>query len=316
MADVNKTVKYLVELDGKISPSFKKIQKNLGAVDKQVNNINKTTVGPKINGKAKKGVNGLSKSFGGLTDSLKNALSSLSPMGAELAGLAAPAAITVAAIAAIGTVLVGVANDIEKVDKQVRKFTDNAGEIKTVSDNMRALEKTFDNVDVSANLKAANVAAKEFGITISKAQELISKTTVAGGGIFDPELITEYASQMKGLGFTAQDTFSLIAQAQQEGLNVDKTLDTFKEFGLRIREMGKAQEDALKGAGIDPTQLTKDLESGAKSQREIYNEVFSKEGLSKKQKQTLVADLLGGPGEDLGERGISQCQKFWNRTKD
>lgn len=304
MADIKKTVEYVVKLDGKITSSFKKVEKSLNKVDKQVTKINKTSIGPKVDAKSTKGVKGLSKSFDGLTSSLKSSLASLTPMGAELSAIAGPIGIAAAAIAAIGVVLFSTASAIEKVDKQVRRFTDSASEVQGVSDNMRALQKTFEDVDIAANLEAANVAAKEFGIPLAEAQKLIEKATVAGGGIFDPETIKEYSSQMKDFGMDAEETFALVGQARDAGLNVDKSFDTLKEFGLSIREMTKAQEDALTAAGFDPNKITADIESGAKTQREVFNEIFSKEGLSKKQEQTLVADLLKGAGEDLGKRGV------------
>ena len=231
-------------------------------------------------------------------------------MGAELAAIAGPIGIAAAAIAAIGTVLVSTANDINKVDKAVRGFTKSAEDTKKTSDNIRALQKTFEDIDTKELAAAAKILSKEFGLTGAESIEKIEKALIGTNGQLDLDNIKEYASQIKALGGDADKLLTTLVVSEQEGFFQDKGIDTLKEFGLRIRELPKAAEDALKAVGVDVSKLESDLNSGAKSQSQAFTEIFG--DMSKfttKQRQTLIADLLGGPGEDLGQRGIEMLAK-------
>ena len=302
MADINQTVKYLVELDGKISPSFKKMQKALDGFDKEVDKINKQTVSPKVDPKATKSIN----KFKGSLDGIMGQLSGSFPMLAELGtALTNPWVAASAAIAATATHLVGLANEIEIVDRQVRQFTDSVQETNKASDSVRALQKTFKDLDSKELTDAAKTLTKEFGISGPEAIAKIESALIATNGALDLDNIKEYSTQIKAFGGDADKLLSTLAVSSQEGFFQDKGIDTLKEFGLRIRELPKAAEDALKAVGVDVSQLEKDLNSGAKTQSQAFQEIFGDMSkFSTKQRQTLIADLLGGPGEDLGQRGI------------
>ncbi len=303
MADLNQTVKYIVELDGKISPSFKKLEKSLEGVTKDVNELNKTFISPKVDPKATKGMKNFKNSLGGITDKLSGSIPMLGEFGAALTN---PWVAAGAAIAATAVHLVSVANEINEVRNEVKKFTNDTKEVEETTNRFRALKKTLgEGFDVNEAVKFGNAVSKNWNIPLSEANKLIEDAEIATRSAFDAaDISPDVLAKLKDAGVTAQEAFSIAGGAINEGLDVDKSLEAYGEFGIKIREMTKATSDALSESGFDPNQIQRDIESGAKTQRQVFNEIFSKEGLTKKQRQTLIADVAGTPAEDIGERGI------------
>ena len=305
MAKKNTLVSVVVNLDGKISPSFKKVQKSLDKVDKQVKEINKSKVDIKIPASTKKNIDGIGKSVNGLKGNLSSLTGSIPMLGEAMALLANPIAAATAAMAALGTVAFTTASEIADVDKQVRTFTKSVEETKIISDRIRALQKTFDDVDTKELSDAAKTISKEFGISGVEAMKKLETAMIGANGKLDLDNIREYSTQIKALGGDADKLLTTLVISEQEGFYNDKGIDTLKEFGLRIRELPKASADALKNIGVDAAKMQKDINSGAKTQSQAFKEIFGDlSKFSKQQSQQLIADLLGGPGEDLGARGI------------
>ena len=312
MADLKKTVEYIVKLDGKISSSFKKLEKSLAKVDKQVNEVNKATIKPKVDNKSKKGVDGLSKSFGGLTDSLKGTLAGLSPIGAEFAAIAGPIGIAAAAVASLGTVLFSTASEISEVRKGLRLLGSDK-EVADVTSEVRALQKTFSDLDSKELAKAAVTLKKTFGITGAESVEKLRQVLIATNGEVDLDNLTEYSSIVKQAGQDVEFLTKNIAFSKVEGFYQDKGIDAFKNFSEKILELPKASKEALKAVGIDGEKLRKQIETGAISTEQAYKKVFGNlTKFSGEQQRKLQASLTESAGLDIGAEAL---EKLANNTK-
>lgn len=118
------------------------------------------------------------------------------------------------------------------------------------------------------------------------------------------DTLTEYSTQFKLLGLQGPQAFGLIVQAAKAGArDTDNVADTLKEMGLRIREGTKPATDALKLLGLNSKEMVKDFQEGGPNAAKAMDQVFDAlRRLEAKggNTQAVVANLFGGPGEDLG----------------
>lgn len=155
-------------------------------------------------------------------------------------------------------------------------------------------------------LAAANAFSKQSGITFSESLALIEKGFLTGadanGEFLD--LLKEYPAQFKNAGFTAKEFIQIASQQVKSGIFSDKLLDTIKELDLSLKELTKAQFDALQPLGAAFVEkLAKGLAAGTTSTKEAFlaiQEQAAKVGLNIQQIQTITADVFKGAGEDAG----------------
>ena len=156
---------------------------------------------------------------------------------------------------------------------------------------------------------AANTVAKEFGISFTDALGIVEagfrKGADAQGEFLD--VVREYPAQFRDAGASAEEFLAVSIAASREGVYSDKGLDAVKEFGLRIREQTKATRDALTNAlGPEFTQTLFDgLNNGSVSSVQALGKVteaLKENGVQGSELQTVIADVFGGPGEDVGQR--------------
>lgn len=231
--------------------------------------------------------------------------------------LANPYAIALAAVIALtagivklGGHMVDVTNEIKDNQKIVQATFGITGDaLSDTNAKVMALSDVL-KVETSELSKAANTLQKEYadtGLTIDDSLNLIKTGIQATNGQFDLEEVKEYASQMRDAGLTAEEFISLGALAKKEGIFGDKGLDSVKEFNLRVREMVKSGEDALKGLKMNSKQLLKGLDDGSLRSIDIMKQVGAAMKTANTQaRQTAMADLFGGAGEDAGKRFLMQ----------
>ena len=230
--------------------------------------------------------------------------------GKALAG----ASLAIAAFGVISDVTARVkefADEYRNLSTQISTLTGLQGQALTdVTAKAKALGDTYNESaqDISV---AANVVAKEFGITVGDALDKIAigfNTGANAQGDFLDQL-REYPAQFRQAGASADEFLTVLIRAQQEGIYSDKGVDLVKEFGLRIREQTTATRDALLNA-FGPTftnDLLKGVNDGSISVTEALKKVsngLKDTGLTASQVQTVIADVFGGPGEDAGLRFI------------
>lgn len=195
------------------------------------------------------------------------------------------------------------------ISAQIQTFTGAAGEaLQTQVAQARAVAATY-RQDVQEISVAANTFSKELGIDFTEALTLIEagfrRGANAQGEFLDG--LREYPAQFRDAGASAEQFIAISIAAANEGIFSDKGLDAVKEFGLRIREQTKATGDALRNSlGSEFTnQLFSDLNKGAINTVDALGKVtraLKENGVQGAELQTVIADVFGGPGEDVGQR--------------
>jgi len=233
---------------------------------------------------------GIANGFGDVSSSIGGATSALGPYG-----IAAGVAI------AAGTALFINGIKIEKEFSTLKKTLGN------VDEQMRINAKTISgSFDLSLQQVASTTERLStlFNITDKSGLEILrtglSKTTAEASDFID--VFNEFSPVFKDMGLNVKESTALVDELLNKGFG-QKGADAVKEFGIRFSEMTKAQQDALKGLGPEFAGLSKKVKSGSMTQFEamkIVSNEISRLGANSNVAKTAVADLFGGPGEDLG----------------
>ena len=188
-----------------------------------------------------------------------------------------------------------------------------------------ALASKF-GLDTKELIGSVKSFANAMEIDFAEALNLAEKGFVAGADANGDflSLMNEYPVQFKNAKESGESFVQFATQGALSGssFGADKLLDSVKEIGLRLRELDKAQLDALAplGAGF-VNNVQKDLKKGEKSILTIFKEIIDqskKVGLNVQQQQKLIADLGGGALEDLGglEKAYDLITKAQNLNLD
>ncbi|GFR90318.1 phage-related minor tail protein [Elysia marginata] len=182
-----------------------------------------------------------------------------------------------------------------RTNLQISTELDDEG-LEDALSKIHALSKVY-NENGEDIRRSANTLSKEMGISFSDTLGLIQKGFQTGANLNGDFLdqLKEYPAQMQEAGLSANEMIALISQSGKAGIYSDKALDSIKEAGLSLREMGKAQEDALKGIGLKPEDLV-----GKSSFDAIRLISEQMKGASTQAKQLVLADIFKGAGEDAG----------------
>jgi hypothetical protein len=156
-------------------------------------------------------------------------------------------------------------------------------------------------------LNAANAASKEFGISQKDALSGIQRLFAQGGNINGDALDTvrEYSTQVASLGLSFNSFIDLQAKAAKAGIFDDKLIDTLKEGALRLGDLTKSQKDVLKTLGKSGEEVTKLFSEGKRFEaiQKLSKEIVKLQDAGKNA-TPIIANLFGGPGEDVGKQGF------------
>ncbi len=230
--------------------------------------------------------------------------SALDGVKSSIAGAFAPTAI-IAGAAAIGKEVIEQIDLFVKLRGEVNRLTGASGRMQdSIVENVAAIGRTFDK-DFNEVLLAANAVSKQLGITAPEALKKIEQGFLAGADVNGDFLnqLAEYPSALKEAGFSADETFQIITRQVKAGVFSDKGIDAIKEAGLRLRELTPATRDALDIIGISSKEVEKGLRTGSLGIQDVIAQVATQ--LDKLPPQsvevgTAIADIFGGPGEDVG----------------
>jgi len=307
---------------------------SIGALDKRLKGIDATV------GQFQRNVGGYTEALsnffpklGGSLGQVTGAIGGLS-MGITQLGKTTGAAnislgaigIALTAFSAISEIFATVNQTVEetrRLSQQVSNFTQATGStLQSFVSQSKAIATTYSK-DVNEIIVAANTASKELGVTFPEALNLIEvgfrKGADAQGQFLDG--LREYPAQFRDAGLSAQDFIKVSIAAANEGIYSDKGLDVVKEFSLRIREQTKASRTALENAfGKEFTNdLFNNLNNGSITAGQALTKVTGKineTGLAGSELQTVISDVFGGPGEDVGQRFLSTLGEILNTTED
>jgi hypothetical protein len=281
---------------GTTSTAFLKAQKNASKLDQELKDLD--------------------GSVGDFQRNVGNYESALDGIGQGFSGILELATPVGAAIAVVGLAVEGIgalAETVQETNNQLKETAQLTGltgdELTAYTSQIRATSKVFDQ-EYKEVLRASNIVAKEFGITGAEAIDLINNGFVQGTNINDDYLqqLSEYSTQFKAAGLSAQDLNNVIALGAKEGIFDDKAADTVKEGGLRLREFTKATSDALLPLGkLRNEQIKQAIESGKSFEAiQLVSKGLKEVNLTAQQSQTIIADVFGGAGEDAGLRFIER----------
>ncbi|MCA8830193.1 phage tail tape measure protein [Hymenobacter pini] len=282
----------------KKSKELQEVKGRMDEVDKSIKGTEKSTW------LAKLGLDGITSASGLMKAGFQAAMAALLPL------------LAIEKIWEMVQAFVGLVNEVDEVKSAVTTATGAQGEaLDGLTVRVRALSKTFGD-EYGDVLKAADVLAKQMGVSHEQAFDLIEKGYLAGANRSGEFLdnIKEYAVQYKAAGASAEEFITSVTQAELGGVFSDKGADTVKEFGLRIREQTTATRDALDGAfGQDFTnRIFAGINSGKMTVVQALREVsaaMNDTTVPASKLQTVVADVFGGPGEDAGTTYLQSLYK-------
>jgi hypothetical protein len=234
----------------------------------------------------------------------------IGPLGGGIA-----AAFAVQQISQFASQLFGVLTRFRKINGEVQRLTGLTGDMRDkVSSRVKAIANTF-NRDFREVLKAANTASEQFGISTVDALDKIEKGLLAGGSASNDFLtnIQEYSSQFSDAQASADQFIATTVEALNKGVFSDKGADAIKEFGLRVREQSKAAKDALDNAFSSNfrQEIFQGIQDGSVTTVEALERVSGKlDELNPQQRQSVISNLFGGPGEDAGQQFISTLSQI------
>lgn len=187
--------------------------------------------------------------------------------------------------------------DIEDLRDNVRRLTGTTGdELDKITAKAFRLGEVFKESPEEI-AKAANAMTKQVGGSYEENLKLIEDGFKKGANLNGDfiDQLKEYPTFVKQLGLTQSEAITLMAKAGEKGIFSDKAIDSLKEADLSLREMGKAQVEALKGIGIEASDL-----AGKTSFEAVQMITKSMEGATTQAKQLVLTDIFKGAGEDAG----------------
>ncbi len=242
--------------------------------------------------------------FKGTNEEIKKGKTNLVDLKGAVAGLGL-AALAGAAIKGF----IELNAEIAKSRKEVALLTKTTGlALDNITAKIRATSKVFDK-DFNEILRTANTLSKEFGVSMPAALDEINQGFARGLDINGEYLdsLREYSTFINEAGLNTRQFNLLIQKQVTEGIFSDKGIDAVKEAQVQIREMTPVVEAALKKIQLSGAQITKDIQSGARTYFEVIREigVKTREALDPKIKGEILATVFRGAGEDAGNYALT-----------
>ncbi|MFZ8618705.1 phage tail tape measure protein [Klebsiella quasipneumoniae] len=215
----------------------------------------------------------------------------------------------------------GVSRDLARISEAVAGVRSTLGALGAVDDEelTRISRKALDlqaalGGDMTEHIQMAAIMMKN-GLARSsdEAFDLITSgmqrvSTQMRGEM--PEILHEYSTHFRNMGFTGAETMSLLVNMAQQGkFALDKTGDAIKEFSIRGSDMSKNSVSAYKAIGLDAAAMSSAIATGGESARKAMEKTAK--GLLSIQDPATRANaaisLFGTPIEDLS---IDQIPAF------
>lgn len=233
---------------------------------------------------------GIGNSLGDVTQGLSGATAALGPYG-----IAAAAAVSIG---------VGLFTNAMIIGKEMKSLKNILG---GVTESMRIQAKvisgTFD-LSLKEVAKTTEKLSNTFNVTdeygLQILQQGLSKTTAESKDFIDT--FSEFSPIFKDMGLNIKQATALTGELLNKGFG-QKGADAVKEFGIKFSELGKTQQDALSGIGINWKTISQNVKSGSITQfdaMKLISTKISQLGSGSTQAKAALTAMFGGPGEDLG----------------
>ena len=305
---------------GQLDKKLKGIDANVGQFQRNVGGYTEALSNffPKLSGT----LGQVTGAIGGIQEGFANLGKSSGALTTGLGGIG----IALTAFQAISEIVGGLieaARATQELSAQVTNFTQITGEELTqVVATSQAIAVTYGK-SVDEIVVAANSASKALGISFAQALDVVEIGFRKGADSQGQFLsgLKEYSVQFRDAGLSAEDFLRVSIASANEGIFSDKGLDAVKEFGLRINEQTKASREALVNAfGKEFTdELFTNINNGSVTSGQAFGLVTDKiteTGVAGSQLQTVIADVFGAPGEDIGKEFLITLGDVLQSTDD
>lgn len=242
----------------------------------------------------------------------------------SLGGIASSLASGPLAIAAIGAAAGAAAVELVDMSTEVKTLQGNlqtlSGDTGAALDQttakVLALEKTF-SASREELIVSANAVSKAFDISFGEALDQIEEGFIAGSNLNGQftDSLKEYPVFFAEAGLSAEQFFKVINEQSTQGIYSDKGVDVVKESLLRLRELPKATLDALDAIGLSGEQVRRAIsEEGVGGAIALVAEQLDKFEEDAPQVGQALADIFGGPGEDVGIKFVKSLRTLNDET--
>jgi hypothetical protein len=305
---------------GALDKKLKGIDANVGQFQRNVGGYTEALSNffPKLSGT----LGQVTGAIGGIQNGFANLSKSSGALSMSLGGIGI-ALTAFQAISAIVGSLIEAARATKELSAQVTNFTQITGdELESVVATSQAIAVTYGK-NVDDIVVAANSASKALGISFAQALDVVEigfrKGADAQGQFLDN--IKEFSVQFRDAGLSAEDFLRVSIAAANEGIFSNKGLDIVKDFGERIRQQTTSTKDALENAlGKEfTTELFDNINNGSVTSGQAFGLITDKiteTGIAGSQLQTVIANVFGGPGEDVGRDFIITLGDVLQSTDD
>lgn len=191
-----------------------------------------------------------------------------------------------------------------------------AGEL---ADNFAAFSQTF-GVDMNeAVMMAGNLVTNGLAPDVETAADMMTAAMQrVPAAMRDelPEIMGEYGTNFRALGFEGDEAFGLLVAAADKGKwALDKTGDALKEFSIRGSDMSQASQDAYAAIGLSAEDMSAKIATGGAGAQDalqqVANGILGIEDPAERA-NTAIA-LFGTPLEDLS---VDQIPDFLGALAD
>ncbi|WP_113033451.1 phage tail tape measure protein [Paenibacillus contaminans] len=139
-------------------------------------------------------------------------------------------------------------DDLTRAMGTVKQVTKQTGDVLQTTTKDAIVFRDVFGEEVTQSIKAVDTMMRHFGITSNQSYNLLAQGAQNGLNKSDELLDTanEYAPQFAALGFTANQMFDIFATGLEAGAwNLDKVGDAVKEFNIRLKDGSKSTHEAM-----------------------------------------------------------------------
>src|SRR5690606_31077809 len=134
-----------------------------------------------------------------------------------------------------------------------------------------------------------------------------------------PEILHEYSTHFRGMGFDGKEAMSLLVEMAKQGkFALDKTGDAIKEFSIRGSDMSKASQEAYESIGLDAEAMSSAIAAGgASAKRALQTTARALLAIEDPAERANAAiALFGTPVEDLAVDQIPDFLRGLTSTRN
>lgn len=280
---VNQAVKYYNNLEKQLKDVTNEISKSDNLFKKFTKTLNDNK--EKINDYSKKALKGFTAITGAIAGASTILGNFANDYNKSLNSLSVSTGATKAETEELGEVIKNVYADnfgdsFEEVSNTlgiVIKTLDLTGdELKNVTEYAFGFRDAF-GYDVSESIRAAKALMDNFGLSAEDSFNLMVQGEQKGLD-YSGELIdniNEYSVQFKKLGFTAEDMFNIFESGAQTGAwNLDKIGDAVKEFSIRAIDGSNTTIEGFTKLGLNADEMSNKFARGGDSAKDAFYKVI------------------------------------------